>query len=62
MYMCALVAYVVLRKRFRSSGLLNASVSLSTLAITPATWGEAIEVPERVAMPPSGVVEIISDP
>ncbi len=32
------------------------------MAMTPATWGAAIEVPEKEAVPPLGVVEITFTP
>ena len=45
-----------------SAGASYSSVVASTLAITPATWGEAMEVPEKEAVPPLGVVEMMLTP
>ena len=45
-----------------AAGESYSSVSARILAMTPATCGEAIEVPEKEAVPPLGVVEMTSTP
>ena len=48
--------------------MISAGVSLAQgpasmqRAIRPATWGEAIEVPEIVLLPPSFQVEVMQTP
>ena len=55
--------YNDLTKTFMAAGRsFHSSLSDRNLAITPAAWGAAMEVPEKAAVPLLGVVEMIFEP
>lgn len=56
------VLALLISHAFTSAGDGTVDWRLRYLAATPATWGEAIDVPEMVLIPPSSHVDVIFTP